>query len=94
MTVARILIRAAVALAVEGARAAVKYSRKMTPRQLKEEFARWDANHYPHDGVCNVCGLVGAARDAKCPGTPAQQRARAELAAGDDHLHAEPRAKP
>jgi hypothetical protein len=81
-------------IALEAGRAAVaavqRFNRKMSPRELKEDFARWDHNHYPSglDGRCSVCGAFGAARDAQCPGTPDQQRARAELLAGDVHLHA------
>ena len=86
-------------VAIEAARAAVtaarRFNRKMTPRELKEEYARWEHNHMPRDpgARCLVCGVDGASRDVRCPGTLSQQRARAELAAGDDVLHPMRRAR-
>lgn len=70
---------------------ATAYSRKLSPRALKEEFARWELPHMPESirGRCVVCGAIGVTADpaVRCPGTDAQQRARAELAKGDNVLH-------
>jgi len=70
-------------------RKAMAFSRKLSPRELKEDFARWDRPHMPDiDGTCVVCHAldVQLIPKVKCPGSPAQQRARAELARGDDEL--------
>lgn len=69
---------------------ASRFSRTLSPRELKEDFARWDKPHYPSSvGVCLICGQEGVTYDSRvrCPGTAAQQRAREELARGDDELH-------
>lgn len=71
-------------------RQAEAFSRKLTPRELKERFAEYKQPHYPDDsGVCLICHRRETKHDPRvlCPGTEAQQRARDELRKGDYELH-------
>jgi hypothetical protein len=101
MNLAVLIIGSVVEFAKDGVRAALKFSRKSTPRELKEDFVRWNLPHIarraPGDTVftCAICGGVDVASDGYCPGSRDQQRARLELAHGDYVLHdTHPRAHP
>lgn len=96
MSIVKLVAGIAVEAVKLGVEAAAKHSRKLTKRQLKEDFVRAVlATHMAGvDGACVQCGKRAADSSERCPGTPAQQRARDELARGDYELHAERKGKP
>lgn len=81
-SVAEILADAGFRLLGKAITAARKFSRKKTEREQKQEVADWGKNHIPigETARCAVCHQEWTTLSEKCPGPPASQKVRAELA--------------